>query len=119
MRYPRERPAFADDLDEMLAHAWRQLARGVEDRRSPFHTPSVATIGLDGRPRVRTVVLRGVEPSGARLRVHTDARAGEIAEFDADPRVALHGYDAKGNSRCGSTGGRSCTAPGPSPKRRG
>lgn len=93
---PRHRPAFVDDLAETRAHAWRQLARGVADRRSSFHTPSVATIGLDGRPRLRTVVLRGVEPAAARLRFHTDARADKVAELSADPRIALHAYDAAG-----------------------
>lgn len=92
----RDKPAFADDLEETLAHAWRQLARGVKDRRSPFHTPSVATIGRDGRPRLRTVVLRGVEPATARLRFHTDARADKVAELAADPRIALHAYDPQG-----------------------
>lgn len=92
----RETPAFADDLDEMRAHAWRQLSRGVKDRRSPFHTPGIATIGLDGRPRLRTVVLRAVEPATARLRFHTDARSDKTAELSADPRIALHVYDHQG-----------------------
>lgn len=90
------RPSFADDLAETRAHAWRQLARGVRDRRSPFHTPTVATIGLDGRPRLRTVVLRGVDATGGRVRFHTDARADKVAELAADPRIALHAYDPSG-----------------------
>ena len=93
---PRETPAFAEDLDEMLAHAWRQLARGAKDRRSPFHTPTIATIGRDGRPRLRTVVLRAVEPTAGRLRFHTDVRSDKIAELAADPRIALHAYDPQG-----------------------
>ncbi|MGJ3264050.1 MAG: pyridoxamine 5'-phosphate oxidase family protein [Salinarimonas sp.] len=96
MSDPRETPAFAGDLEEMLAHAWRQLSRGVKDRRSPYHTPCVATIGLDGRPRQRTVVLRGVEPATARLRFHTDARTEKVAELRQDPRIALHAYDPSG-----------------------
>lgn len=91
---PRATPAFADDLAEMLAHAWACLARGVADRRSAFHTLTVATIGGDGRPRLRSVVLRAAEPSAARLRFHTDARSDKVAELAADPRIALHGYDA-------------------------
>lgn len=90
-----ERPSYVDDLDETLRHAWASLARGVKDRRSPFHTPSVATIGLDGRPRMRTVVLRGVDPASRRLRFHTDLRALKVAEIARDPRVAVHGYDAR------------------------
>lgn len=93
---PRPTPAFAHDLAETLAHAWASLSRGVADRRSAFHTIGVATIGRDGRPRLRTVVLRAVEPSAARLRFHTDARADKIAELAADPRIALHGYDPGG-----------------------
>ncbi|WP_052340805.1 pyridoxamine 5'-phosphate oxidase family protein [Salinarimonas rosea] len=93
MRDPRDTPAFANDLDAMRAHAWRQLARGVEDRRSPFHAPTVATVGLDGRPRLRTVVLRGVEPARARLRFHTDTRSEKVAELRRDARIALHAYD--------------------------
>ncbi|WP_372425612.1 pyridoxamine 5'-phosphate oxidase family protein [Salinarimonas chemoclinalis] len=96
MSDPREPPAFATDLDEMRAHAWRQLARGVQDRRSPFHAPTVATIGLDGRPRLRTVVLRAVDPARARLRFHTDGRADKVAELARDDRIALHGYDPSG-----------------------
>ncbi|MCG6122414.1 MAG: pyridoxamine 5'-phosphate oxidase family protein [Microvirga sp.] len=90
-----ERPAFFDDLGETLAHAWACLVRGVNDRRSPFHTPSVATIGLDGRPRMRTVVLRGADPTARTLRFHTDLRGRKVAEIARDPRVALHGYDAR------------------------
>jgi pyridoxamine 5'-phosphate oxidase len=55
-------PAFYDDIEATLAHALALLVRGVPDRRSPFHHPVVATIGTDGRPRLRTVVLRGFEP---------------------------------------------------------
>lgn len=90
-----ERPSFADDLEETLRHAWACLARGVNDRRSPFHTPSLATIGLDGRPRMRTVVLRGVDVAARTLRCHTDLRGLKVAEIARDPRVALHGYDAR------------------------
>ncbi|MGP9821767.1 pyridoxamine 5'-phosphate oxidase family protein [Salinarimonas sp. NSM] len=96
MSDPRGTPAFATDLDEMRAHAWRQLARGVKDRRSPFHTPTVATIGLDGRPRLRTVVLRAADASAGRLRFHTDTRAEKVAELRRDARIALHAYDPAG-----------------------
>lgn len=86
-------PAHYDDLDGSLAEAWRLMVRGAADRRSPFHTIQVATIGLDGAPSVRTVVLRGVEPAAFTLRFHTDRRSGKIAELERDPRVQLHLYD--------------------------
>ena len=55
------KPPFFDDLDASLAHAWRLLTRGVNDRRSGFHTPAIVTVGLDGAPAMRTVVLRHVD----------------------------------------------------------
>ncbi len=95
MADPREPPAFYNDLGETLAEAWRLMSRGVKDRRSGFHTPTIATIGLDGAPRARTVVLRGCEPSARLLRFHTDARAAKVAEIGRDPRIAAHFYDAQ------------------------
>ncbi len=87
-------PAHAGDLDATLAEALRLLARGVADRRHAFHTPSLASIGQDGAPQARTVVLRGFDAATRRLRFHTDARSAKVAEFVADPRAALHLYDA-------------------------
>lgn len=92
MREPR--PAHADDLAAALAEALRLLARGVADRRHPFHTPTLATVGADGAPRARTLVLRGCDAGARTLRLHTDRRAGKWAELLAEPRCALHLYDA-------------------------
>jgi pyridoxamine 5'-phosphate oxidase len=89
------RPRFADDLALTLEEAWASLDRGVRNRRSPFHTPAVATLGLDGRPRVRTVVLRGADSSERFLRFHTDIRGEKVAEIRRDDRVALHAYDPR------------------------
>ena len=87
------RPSFADDLDGTLEQAFRLLARGRADRRSPFHTPCVATLGLDGRPRLRTVVLRAFDGVDRTLRFHTDARSDKALELAADDRAAVHFYD--------------------------
>jgi pyridoxamine 5'-phosphate oxidase len=89
----RMRPAFADDLALTLGEAWASLDRGVRKRRSPFHTPAVATIGLDGRPRLRTVVLRAADADRRLLRFHTDIRGEKVAEIRREDRVALHAYD--------------------------
>ncbi len=88
------RPAHADDLDATLAEAFRLLARGVADRRHGFHTPTLGTIGLDGTPALRTVVLRGFDAAARTLRIHTDARSAKVAELAQQPRAALHLYDA-------------------------
>jgi pyridoxamine 5'-phosphate oxidase len=87
-------PSFYNDLTETGAEAWRVIGRGAVDRRSPFHTPSVATIGLDGQPQARTVVLRAVDPVARTLRFHTDRRSTKFVELSADARVTVLGYDA-------------------------
>lgn len=83
-----------DDLAGSLDHAWRLLSRAVADRRCAFHTPSVATLGIDGAPQIRTVVLRGCDVDRRQLRFHTDRRAPKIREITANPQGAMHFYDA-------------------------
>ena len=87
-------PGHVEKLDEALAEAWRLLARGVADRRSPFHTICVANVDAAGMPSVRTVVLRGVDVPARSLRFHTDLRSQKAADLARDPRIAVHGYDA-------------------------
>lgn len=86
-------PAFYDDLDLTLAEAWRLLSEGADQRDVPFHTPTLATVGLDGQPQIRTVVLRGVDTDRWALRVHTDARSAKVPEIVANPAISVHGYD--------------------------
>jgi hypothetical protein len=88
-------PSHADDLDKVLAEAFRLWARGVADRRSAFRTPTIATVGPDGAPRIRTMVLRRFEPSTRRLTLHTDRRAAKLIDIADHPSVAVHVYDAR------------------------
>lgn len=81
------------DLESTLDAVWALLADGVADRRSAAHTPTFATAGLDGRPRSRVVVLRGVERAGPTIRFHTDLRSSKIRELVRDPRCSLLIYD--------------------------
>lgn len=87
-------PDLAHTPDDLVDDALRLLGRGVADRRSAFHTPVLATVGLDGRPRARSVVLRGADIAARALRVHTDVRSEKVAEVRQDPRVSLVFYDA-------------------------
>lgn len=88
-------PPYYDDLDATREQALRLLARGVKDRRSAMHTFTVATIGPDGAPRLRTVVNRGFDAATRTLRFHTDSRSPKLEELAADPRAAVHVYDPK------------------------
>ena len=87
-------PAFYDDLDGTRAELWRLLAEGVAQGRSGFHLPVLATLGPEGGPRLRTVVLREADPIAGALRFHCDRRSDKAAELLASPACALAAYDA-------------------------
>lgn len=88
------RPEPFGTLDEAEAAIWQMLARAARDRRSAWHTPVLATVGLDGAPQARVLVLRGVDRPRRTLRLHTDARTAKVGEIRREPRVALLFYDA-------------------------
>ncbi len=94
MDTPPLEPPTHPDAEELSATALRLMARGAADRRAAFHTPTLSTIGLDGRPRARTVVLRGIDVAGRVIRLHSDLRSAKIAELRRDARAALVFYDA-------------------------
>lgn len=76
------------DLADALDTAWRLLVRGGADRRSPLHTPVVASIA-DGAPDARVMVLRNADRAAASLRFHTDARSPKCAALDGAPVSVL------------------------------
>ncbi len=80
-------------LQDVCTDAFRQMSHGVTDRHSPFRTPTLATMGTDQRPGLRTVVLRSFDPATRRLVIHSDRRAAKLADIAANPRVALHVWD--------------------------
>ncbi|MDA0254323.1 MAG: pyridoxamine 5'-phosphate oxidase family protein [Planctomycetota bacterium] len=73
-----------------------ELSAAVRSGRHPFHVFTIATLGLDGSPRSRTVVLRGFDGAAREIHFHTDARSPKAAELARDGRVALHWYDPTG-----------------------
>ncbi|GGI94234.1 hypothetical protein GCM10007973_32970 [Polymorphobacter multimanifer] len=74
---------------EILAQLWQLLVRGGADRRSPMHTPVVASVDADGLPQARVMVLRKADPATASLRFHTDARSPKVTELDGRPVAVL------------------------------
>ena len=88
------RPTFADDLTASLQEAFRLLADAVPNRRSAFHTPTIASLDDTGAPSLRTVVLRGFDADARSLRFHTDRRSDKARGIARDPRVMMHFYDA-------------------------
>lgn len=106
-------PLFYDDLTASYEEAWRLLVRGASDRRSAFHTPAVATVDPSGFPAVRTVVLRGADPSNGSLRFHTDKRASKVADIARQPKVSLHFYEKKAKIQLRVSGVATCHIDGP------
>jgi pyridoxamine 5'-phosphate oxidase len=80
-------PTLADVLDA----AWTLLVRGAGDRKSPVHTPVVASVGADGAPQARVMVLRKADRAAGLLRFHTDVRSAKVASLDGG-RVAVLAY---------------------------
>jgi len=91
-------------LSACLEDAFARLARGVADRRSAFHVPTLATVSPDGAPEARSLVLRGFDAAARSLRLHTDARSGKVASLRAEPRCELHLYDADAGVQVRLTG---------------
>ncbi|WP_063551112.1 pyridoxamine 5'-phosphate oxidase family protein [Burkholderia territorii] len=82
-----------ESLTQTYDRVWSCLASGVGAQRSPFTMLQAATLGLDGAPKVRTVVLREVSRADRRLSFHTDARSEKVAELRRDPRIAIVASD--------------------------
>ena len=78
-----------ETLEDVRNDVVNRLARAARDRKSPMHTPVVATGDAD----VRTMVLRAFDPASWTLRFHTDTRAPKVAVIEADPRIGLLLYD--------------------------
>jgi pyridoxine/pyridoxamine 5'-phosphate oxidase len=86
-------PDHHNDLAATLKFAWQMVWRGVQDRRSAFHTPVLATHSADG-PQARVLVLRAVDVAARTLTFHTDTRSAKLPELATDNRAALTFYDA-------------------------
>jgi pyridoxamine 5'-phosphate oxidase len=69
------------------------LVRASRDRRAAWRTPVLATVGADGAPKARVLVLRRVDPAAGLLWLHSDKRSAKVAELAAEPRLALTFYD--------------------------
>jgi len=66
-------------LPQVLDAVWSALARGVQDRWTPWALPMLATVGSRGQPEARVIALRGADREARTLTFHTDARSGKVA----------------------------------------
>jgi pyridoxamine 5'-phosphate oxidase len=94
------RAARADDkadLATILDDVWRHLYAGANAgrERSPYTIMQLATIGRDGFPKLRTVVLREAGRERSALRFHTDVRSEKAREMACNGQVALLSSDVQ------------------------
>jgi 3-hydroxyisobutyrate dehydrogenase len=75
------------ELAELIGEIWTELEQGALDAKSAFHTPVLGTLGANSC-RLRTVVLRRVEPGQRQLICHTDLRSDKVAEIRQNPAVS-------------------------------
>ncbi|WP_321802711.1 pyridoxamine 5'-phosphate oxidase family protein [Burkholderia sp. BCC1993] len=83
----------SESLTETYDRLWSCLESGVSAQRSPFTMLQAATLGLDGAPKVRTIVLRQVSRADRLLSFNTDARSQKVAELRRDARIAIVAND--------------------------
>ncbi|MGF1456227.1 MAG: pyridoxamine 5'-phosphate oxidase family protein [Alphaproteobacteria bacterium] len=85
------------DLAALFGLAWGRMTAAPDQRNAAFRTPVLSTVSAagDGAPDARMVVLRRVDRPRHRLEIHTDDRAGKVADLEKDPRAALLFWDAR------------------------
>lgn len=71
-----------------------RLVRGGADRKSAFHTPTIASVDPRGDPRQRVMVLRKCDQAERTMRFHTDLRSDKVTEIGNSAVVSVLGYDA-------------------------
>ncbi len=84
---------YSIELDDLDDAAWSMFDAGVSSSEHAFHLPCIAST-RNGRPRVRTVVLRGANRNDRMLSFHTDARSSKMADLAQSPIIEWLFYDA-------------------------
>ena len=76
---------------------WKELERASVDRHHAWRTSVLATVGYDGSPNARTVVLRKVDTNQQTLCFYTDARSTKVSELTKEPKAVLAFWSARLN----------------------
>jgi hypothetical protein len=97
-------PDDFDSPDELLNHLWARLASAAADRASGFHVATFGTIGVDGSPSARSIILRQVDPDTRIIRFHTDRRSPKVQELLRDPRSTMLFWDPKSQTQLRAAG---------------
>lgn len=80
-------------LDNQATRIWALLTQACADKTAPWNRPAIATVGADGSPQVRTVILRACRPDDRVLEFHTDNRSSKVVELQSEARMCWHFWD--------------------------
>ena len=95
------------------ADIWALFSRGVADRRSPFRTPAVATVGSERIPTARTVVLRAADRARRSLTLHSDTRAEKVRHLEEEAVLAWHFWSPRKRLQIRAVGPATIARSGP------
>ena len=76
-----------------IESALSTLEHSVQERSGELRNIQLATISPDGRPAVRTAVLRAFDRAGAMAEIHTDARADKARDIASASAVSFVAWD--------------------------
>ena len=82
-------------LEGLFQECNNQWAQVKDSKKHAFRFFTLATIASDGRPHVRTVVLRNFNPKDISFTIYTDSRSQKLQELEQDKRAQLLFYDPK------------------------
>ncbi|MFQ3341503.1 MAG: pyridoxamine 5'-phosphate oxidase [Flavobacteriaceae bacterium] len=82
-------------LESLFDECRDQWMQAKYSKKHSFRFFTLATIASDGRPHLRTVVLRDFNAKDFTFTVFTDLRSQKIKELDQDNRAQLLFYDPK------------------------
>lgn len=91
------------ELRAVFDGLWVALAEAT-GRRTPLTLGYLGTIGLDGTPQVRAVILRRTDHDDGAVYVATRADSAKVAEVGREPRVALTFVDGDAGVQLRLTG---------------
>ena len=67
--------------ENLVSRVWQELSRASNDRHHAWRRPAFATLGVNGFPQVRTIVLRHADQTRSTLRAYTDSRSPKCQEI--------------------------------------
>lgn len=102
----------AADLETFHDAAWSALSEAAGTNEAALRVLGLSTVGRDGAPQSRSVILRSVDFAQRACLFHTDIRSEKWQELSDFNRVCVLGYDPRARLQIRLTGTARLSAPG-------